>query len=49
MDLIPQLVGHIAAWNYFMSAESGLMTFIEDWLKFIKDEKKSLTIQWKLT
>jgi len=35
------LVGHLAAWNYFMSAESDVNdAFIEDWLKFIKDEKR---------
>ena len=35
------LVGHLAAWNYFMSAESEINdAFIEDWLKFIKDEKR---------
>ena len=35
------LVGHLAAWNYFMSAESEVNdAFIEDWLKFIKDEKR---------
>ena len=35
------LVGHLAAWNYFMSAESDTNDmFIEDWLKFIKDDKR---------
>ena len=35
------LVGHLAAWNYFMSAESDVNdAFIEDWLKFIKDDKR---------
>ncbi|MEC6997461.1 MAG: urea ABC transporter substrate-binding protein [Pseudomonadota bacterium] len=35
------LVGHLAAWNYFMSAESEINdAFIEDWLKFIKDDKR---------
>ena len=35
------LVGHLAAWNYFMSAESDVNdAFIDDWLKFIKDEKR---------
>ena len=35
------LVGHLAAWNYFMSAESDINdAFIEDWLKFIKDDKR---------
>ena len=29
-------MGHLAAWNYFMSAESDVNdAFIEDWLKFI--------------
>ena len=35
------LVGHLAAWNYFMSAESEINdAFIEDWLTFIKDDKR---------
>ena len=35
------LVGHLAAWNYFMSAESEVNdAFIEDWIKFIKDDKR---------
>ena len=35
------LVGHLAAWNYFMSAESDINdAFIEDWIKFIKDDKR---------
>ena len=35
------LVGHLAAWNYFMSAESDVNdAFIEDWLKFIKNDKR---------
>ena len=35
------LVGHLAAWNYFMSAESGVNDdFIEKWHAFIKDEKR---------
>ncbi len=35
------LVGHLAAWNYFMSAESEVNdNFIESWLKFIKDDKR---------
>ena len=35
------LVGHLAAWNYLMSAESDINdAFIEDWLKFIKDDKR---------
>jgi urea transport system substrate-binding protein len=35
------LVGHLAAWNYFMSAESPENeAFIAAWQKFIKDEKR---------
>ena len=35
------LVGHLAAWNYFMSAESDVNDdFIEKWHAFIKDEKR---------
>ena len=35
------LVGHLAAWNYFMSAESEVNdSFIEDWIKYIKDDKR---------
>lgn len=35
------LVGHLAAWNYFMSAESADNTkFIADWKAFIKDDKR---------
>lgn len=35
------LVGHLAAWNYFMSAESDANDdFIEKWHAFIKDEKR---------
>jgi urea transport system substrate-binding protein len=35
------LVGHLAAWNYFMSAESPENdAFIEKWHKFIKDKKR---------
>tara|TARA_B100001057_G_scaffold282633_1_gene283009 strand:+ start:2325 stop:3608 length:1284 start_codon:yes stop_codon:yes gene_type:complete len=35
------LVGHLAAWNYFMSAESDVNDdFIEKWHTFIKDEKR---------
>ena len=35
------LVGHLAAWNYFMSAEAPENdTFIEMWHKFIKDKKR---------
>ncbi len=35
------LVGHLAAWNYFMSVESDANDeFIEKWQKFIKDDKR---------
>jgi urea transport system substrate-binding protein len=35
------LVGHLAAWNYFMSAEAEENdAFIEMWHKFIKDKKR---------
>lgn len=35
------LVGHLAAWNYFMSAEAPENdAFIEMWHKFIKDKKR---------
>lgn len=35
------LVGHLAAWNYFESAESDANTaFIEQWKAFIKDDKR---------
>ncbi len=35
------LVGHLAAWNYFMSAEAEINDeFIETWQKFIKSEKR---------
>ncbi len=35
------LVGHLAAWNYFMSVESDENEeFIEAWHKFIKDKKR---------
>ena len=35
------LVGHLAAWNYFMSAESDVNDdFIDKWHTFIKDEKR---------
>lgn len=35
------LVGHLAAWNYFMSAEASENdAFIEQWHKFIKDKKR---------
>jgi urea transport system substrate-binding protein len=40
MDTSP-LVGHLAAWNYFMSDESDANDdFIEEWHKFIKDEDR---------
>jgi urea transport system substrate-binding protein len=35
------LVGHLAAWNYFMSVESKENTaFIKSWKKFIKNDKR---------
>jgi urea transport system substrate-binding protein len=35
------LVGHLAAWNYFMSIDNPTnATFIKDWKTFIKDEKR---------
>ncbi|MCF6289447.1 MAG: urea ABC transporter substrate-binding protein [Desulfobacterales bacterium] len=35
------LVGHLAAWNYFMSVDSEINdTFIENWQKFIKSEQR---------
>jgi len=35
------LVGHLAAWNYFMSADTPEnATFIKDWHAFIGDEKR---------
>ena len=35
------LVGHLAAWNYFMSVDDETNdSFIESWQKFIKDEKR---------
>ncbi|MEO0994655.1 MAG: urea ABC transporter substrate-binding protein [Pseudomonadota bacterium] len=35
------LVGHLAAWNYFMSVETDANDeFIEDWLEFIDDEDR---------
>jgi len=40
MDTGP-LVGHLAAWNYFMSVESDANDeFIENWLAFIGDEDR---------
>ncbi len=40
LDTAP-LVGHLAAWNYFMSVDTPENTaFIEEWLAFIKDEKR---------
>ena len=36
------LVGHLAAWNYFQSAESSLNDkFIKQWKKYKKDSKKT--------
>ncbi|GAB6909114.1 urea ABC transporter substrate-binding protein [Desulfosarcina cetonica] len=35
------LVGHLAAWNYFMSVDTPANdTFIESWLAFIKNDKR---------
>ena len=35
------LVGHLAAWNYFMSADSAANDeFIESWQSFIKDDER---------
>ncbi|MFK5987136.1 MAG: urea ABC transporter substrate-binding protein [Pseudomonadota bacterium] len=35
------LVGHLAAWNYFMSVENdNNMAFIKQWHAFIKDDKR---------
>jgi urea transport system substrate-binding protein len=35
------LVGHLAAWNYFMSVDDPAnAAFIETWKKFIKDDKR---------
>jgi len=35
------LVGHLAAWNYFMSVESDINEeFIDNWHDFIKDKKR---------
>ncbi|XAW88789.1 urea ABC transporter substrate-binding protein [Vibrio sp. CDRSL-10 TSBA] len=40
MDTKP-LVGHLAAWNYFMSVESDTNDeFIEEWHKFVKDDER---------
>lgn len=40
IDTAP-LVGHLAAWNYFMSAEAEINDeFIEAWHAFTKDEKR---------
>jgi len=40
IDTAP-LVGHLAAWNYFMSVESDENTaFIDSWHKYIKDKKR---------
>ena len=35
------LVGHLAAWNYFMSVDAEISeVFIDNWLKFIGDDKR---------
>ena len=35
------LVGHLAAWNYFMSVDDPANdTFIDSWHKFIKNDKR---------
>lgn len=40
IDTAP-LVGHLAAWNYFMSAESDVNDeFIKTWQKYIKSDKR---------
>jgi len=40
LDTAP-LVGHLAAWNYFMSVDTPENTaFIKSWRKFIKDDKR---------
>ena len=40
IDTAP-LVGHLAAWNYFMSVDAEINDeFIDSWLAFIKDEKR---------
>ena len=40
IDTAP-LVGHLAAWNYFMSVESPVNAeFIKSWKSFIKDDKR---------
>ena len=40
MDTSP-LVGHLAAWNYFMSVDTEANDeFVEQWQKFIKSEKR---------
>jgi urea transport system substrate-binding protein len=40
LDTAP-LVGHLAAWNYFMSIDTpGNDTFIKSWHKFIKDPRR---------
>ncbi|HOV04310.1 MAG TPA: urea ABC transporter substrate-binding protein [Kaistiaceae bacterium] len=40
IDTAP-LVGHLAAWNYFMSGDSEAnATFIDQWHAFIKDDKR---------
>jgi len=40
LDTAP-LVGHLAAWNYFMSVETDAnFDFIDDWIEFIGDENR---------
>ncbi|SMY16896.1 urea ABC transporter substrate-binding protein [Photobacterium aquimaris] len=40
MDTSP-LVGHLAAWNYFMSVDTAKNSeFVETWQKYIKNEKR---------
>ena len=42
------LVGHLAAWNYFMSVESDANEeFIDQWHKYIKNKKRVTNDQWK--
>jgi urea transport system substrate-binding protein len=44
------LVGHLAAWNYFQSAESEANdAFIAKWKKFIKDDKRVTNDQMEAT
>ena len=47
VDTAP-LVGHLAAWNYFMSAESEVNDdFIESWHGFIGNEERVTMTQWR--